>query len=83
MLALMLEAALRCAALCAAVWLLLKAIRLRDLQLEQQIWILVILFSLAMPLLMPNIAIPLPAKAIPAGVASTVLGLAVVQSRAL
>jgi beta-lactamase regulating signal transducer with metallopeptidase domain len=83
MLALILESALRCAALCAAVWLLLKAIRLRDLQLEQQIWVLVILFSLAMPMLMPNIAIPLPARAIPAQVASTVLGLAVVQSRAL
>jgi TonB family protein len=83
MLALMLESAARCAALCVVVWLLLRAIRLRDLQLEQQIWILVILVSLAMPMLMPNIAIPLPAKAIPAQVASTVLGLAVVQSRAL
>jgi TonB family protein len=83
MLALMVESALRCAALCAAVWLLLKAIRLRDLQLEKRIWTLVILFALAMPVLMPNLAIPLPARAIPAQVASTVLGLAVVQSRAL
>jgi len=83
MLALMLESALRCAALCAAVWLLLKATRLRDLELEKQIWTLVILVSLAMPLLMPSIAIALPAKAIPAPVARTVLGLAVVQSRAV
>jgi beta-lactamase regulating signal transducer with metallopeptidase domain len=83
MLALMLESALRGAALWAAVWLLLKVIRLRDLHWEKQIWALVTLFSLAMPMLMPSIAIPLPAKAIPAQVASTVLSLAVVQSRAL
>jgi TonB family protein len=83
MLALILESAARSAALWAAVWLLLKVIRLRDLQLEKQIWILVSLCSLAMPMLMPTLAIQLPAKAIPAELASTVLGLAVVRSRAM
>jgi TonB family protein len=83
MLALILESALRSIALWAAVWLLLKVIRLRDLHLEKQIWCLVILSSLAMPMLMPSIAIRLPAQSIPAQIASTVMDLAVVPSRAI
>jgi beta-lactamase regulating signal transducer with metallopeptidase domain len=51
MLAAMIEAALRGSLLLGMTWLVLKALRVRDLATEKQLWTLVAAASLAMPLL--------------------------------
>src|SRR5665213_855667 len=51
MLAAMFEAALRGSLLLAMTWLVLRALRLRDITTEKQLWTLVAAASLAMPLL--------------------------------
>ena len=51
MLAAVIEAAVRGSLLLAMTWLVLKALRVRDLTTEKQVWTLVAIASLAMPLL--------------------------------
>jgi TonB family protein len=58
MMPLILEAALRSAALALAAWLLLKVLRIRDVRAEKLLWTLMIASSLAMPVLMRLIALP-------------------------
>jgi beta-lactamase regulating signal transducer with metallopeptidase domain len=77
----LLEATLRSVALFAAVWLLLKLTRLRDLRLEKTIWTVVLLVSLAMPALMRDFVVRLPAPAFPLQIAGRIEALAAVQSR--
>jgi beta-lactamase regulating signal transducer with metallopeptidase domain len=79
--AVLLEATLRSIALFAAVWLLLKLTRLRDLRVEKAIWTVVVLISLAMPVLMRDFVVQLPAPAFPLRIAGRIEALAVVQSR--
>ena len=70
MIALLLEAALRAMVLSAAVWLILRLLGIRDARTEIAAWTIVLLASLAMPLLMQLSAfmpsateIPLPSIA--------------------
>lgn len=63
--ALLAESTLRSMVLFAAVWLLLKAVRLSDLRVEKRIWTGVVLVSLAMPILTQTLALPIPAPALP------------------
>ena len=51
MLAAVIEAAVRGSVLLAMSWMALKALRVRDLTTEKQLWTLVAIASLAMPLL--------------------------------
>ncbi len=81
MLQLLTEAALRSTALFAALWLLLKVIRLKDLRTEKLIWTVVILVSLAMPVLMQSFALLLPAPAVPIQTLGRIEGLIAAQSR--
>jgi hypothetical protein len=65
MLAVLAESALRSMALGGAVWLALKLLRLRDPQVQMTAWTVVLLASLAMPLLMHRVTLTLPATAPP------------------
>jgi TonB family protein len=59
----LIEAALRSAALGVAIWLVLKALHTRDVHVEKLLWTLVALVSLAMPVLMHAVALRLPPPA--------------------
>jgi hypothetical protein len=65
MLAVLAESALRSMALGGAVWLVLKLLRLRDPQVQMTAWTVVLLASLAMPLMMHRVTLTLPATAPP------------------
>jgi hypothetical protein len=65
MLAMLAESALRSMALGGAVWLVLKLLRLRDPQVQMTAWTVVLLASLAMPVLMHRVTLTLPATAPP------------------
>jgi TonB family protein len=81
MLDLLMEAALRSTALFAAVWLLLKVLRLGDLRTEKLIWTAVALVSLSMPVLMQSFALLLPARAVPIQIVGRFEVLIAVQTR--
>jgi TonB family protein len=73
MMPLLFEAALRSTVLSVAIWLTLKALRVRDAHAEKLLWTVVVTASLAMPMLMGAMALPLPTPpsvAIPASAAS-------------
>src|SRR5271168_4294163 len=80
MLQVLIEATVRSTALFAAVWVLLKVFRLRDLRVEKLIWTAVVLVSLAMPVLMRYVALPLPAPAVPIQIVARVEVLIAEQS---
>ncbi len=63
---LLLQSALRALLLGACIWSLLRALRLRDARTETSVWTLVLLVSLAMPLLMPWAEARLPGLPLPA-----------------
>jgi len=63
---LLLLSALRALLLGACVWSLLRLLRLRDARTETSVWTLVLLASLAMPLLTPWAEARLPALSLPA-----------------
>jgi beta-lactamase regulating signal transducer with metallopeptidase domain len=67
MLALLLEAALRSVALGIAVWLALQSLRMRNPHVQMTAWVVVLMASLAMPLLMqlpaPRITVAIPRAA--------------------
>ncbi|HEY1898289.1 MAG TPA: M56 family metallopeptidase, partial [Steroidobacteraceae bacterium] len=70
---LLLEVTIRSTALWLIAWLLLKLLRVRDAHAEKFVWTVVALASLAMPLLMRAVALPLPRSAsviVPAGAIS-------------
>jgi TonB family protein len=60
MMPLLFEAALRSTALGLAIWLLLKALRVRDAHAEKLLWTVVATVSLVMPALMRAMALRLP-----------------------
>jgi beta-lactamase regulating signal transducer with metallopeptidase domain len=62
MIALLLEAAMRSAALGLAVWGVIKVLRIHDAHLEKLVWTLVVAASLAMPALMRTAALPVPTQ---------------------
>ncbi len=78
---LLIEATVRSLVLFAAVWLLLKLIRLRDLRAEKLIWTVVVAISLAMPVLMRNFVLPIPSPTVSSQLAARVEVLFSVQSR--
>ena len=59
----LLEAAVRSAMMAAVMWVVLKALRVRDAHAEKLVWTLWVAGSLAMPVLMRTAALPLPATA--------------------
>ena len=63
---LLLQSALRALLLGACVWSLLRLLRLRDARTETSVWTLVLLASLAMPLLTPWAVARMPAFSLPA-----------------
>jgi beta-lactamase regulating signal transducer with metallopeptidase domain len=68
---LLLEAALRACLLGACIWVLLKALRLKDARSETLAWTAVLLVALAMPLLTPLLEALLPGmKVMPAAPAA-------------
>jgi beta-lactamase regulating signal transducer with metallopeptidase domain len=69
MLALLIESALRLLLLGGAVWLGLKLFRLRNPQVQMTAWSVVLIASLAMPLLMRCVTVPLPASPPPSELA--------------
>ncbi len=60
---LLLEAALRSTVLSVAIWLTLKALRVRDAHVEKLLWTVAVAVFLAMPVLMRAMALRLPAPA--------------------
>jgi TonB family protein len=74
------EAMLRSTALFAVVWLLLKVIRLRDLRTEKLVWTVVVVVSLAMPILMQSFSLLLPARSVPIQVVGRIEVLIAAQS---
>jgi hypothetical protein len=65
MLALLIESALRLLLLGGAVWLGLKLLRVRNPHVQMTVWSVVLVASLAMPLLMRWVTVPLPASPAP------------------
>jgi hypothetical protein len=63
MLALLVEAALRSLALGGAVWLALTLLRVRDPRAQMAAWTVVLVASLAMPLIMHRLTLTLPSAA--------------------
>jgi TonB family protein len=63
MMPLLFEAALRSTALSVAIWLTLKALRVRDAHAEKLLWTVAVTISLAMPVLMGALALPVPTPA--------------------
>jgi|HubBroStandDraft_3_1064219.scaffolds.fasta_scaffold79659_2 TonB family protein len=73
MMPLLFEAALRSTVLSVAIWLTLKALRVRDAHVEKLLWTVAVTVSLVMPVLMRAMALQLPAPAsvvIPGSMAS-------------
>jgi beta-lactamase regulating signal transducer with metallopeptidase domain len=72
MLALLIESALRLLLLGGAVWLGLKLFRVRNPHVQMTVWSVVLIASLAMPLFMHCVTVPLPASPSPAPLARLV-----------
>src|SRR5213082_449067 len=72
MLALLIESALRLLLLGGAVWLGLKLLRVRNPHVQMTVWSVVLVASLAMPLLMRSVTVPLPASPAPPQLAKIV-----------
>jgi BlaR1 peptidase M56/Domain of unknown function (DUF3471) len=72
MLALLIESALRLLLLGGAVWLGLKLFRVRNPHVQMTVWSVVLIASLAMPLLMRWVTVPLPASPAPPQLAKIV-----------
>ena len=66
MLAVLLEAALRSLVLGGIIWFGLKLLRMRDPRVQMTAWTVVLIASLAMPLMMQWVAVTLPSAAPPA-----------------